>query len=154
MRKHIPSFSWLVLLFVPAAVLVAQTDHTNAFTGTWKLNVAKSKFSPGPGPQSATVTIASDGTFTLEGVSPQGKPMKWSHPWSVDKEVPVDGIENGTIISKLQGRMADDTMKIGGKTVQTVHAVVSPDEKIITATINATDQQGRRVHSVEVYEKQ
>ena len=154
MRKRLASLSRLVLLFVPALVLVAQTDHTNAFTGTWKLNVAKSKYSPGPAPQSVMVTIAPDGTFTLEGVGTEGKPMKWSHPWSVDKEVPVDGIENGTIISKLQGRTADDTMKIGGKTVQTVHAVVSPDGRTIRATIDATDEQGRHMHSVEVYDKQ
>src|SRR5947209_17351512 len=108
MRNYVPLFSRLALLFVSAVTLIAQADHTNAFTGTWKLNVAKSKFSQGPGPQSVTVTIAPDGTFTLDGVSPQGKPIKWSHPWSVEKEVPVDGIENGTIITKLQGHMADD----------------------------------------------
>ncbi len=45
MRKPLPSISRLVLLVVPVAALIAQTDHTNAFTGTWKLNVAKSKFS-------------------------------------------------------------------------------------------------------------
>lgn len=154
MRKHLPSFSRLVLLFVPAAILVAQMDHTNAFTGTWKLNVAKSKFSPGPAPQSSMVTMAPDGTFTMEGVDSQGKPFKLSHPWSVNKEVPVDGIENATIITKLQGRTMDDTMKSGGKTVQTVHAVLSPDRRTSTATIDATDEQGRHIHNVVIYEKQ
>jgi hypothetical protein len=31
-----------------AVVLVAQSEHITAFTGTWKLNVAKSRFNPGP----------------------------------------------------------------------------------------------------------
>ena len=35
-------FARLVLLFVFAVVLFGQTDHTTAFTGTWKLNGAKS----------------------------------------------------------------------------------------------------------------
>jgi len=154
MRKHCSSFLRLVLLLVPAVVLVAQTDHTNAFTGTWKLNVAKSKFTSGPPPQSATITIAPDGTFTMDGVDQKGEPNKWSHPWSVDKEVPLEGIENGTVISKLQGRTAEDTMKIGGKTVQTVHAALSPDGRTIKATIDGTDKQGGHVHNVEVYDKQ
>jgi hypothetical protein len=38
----------------------AQTAQNDRFVGTWKLNVAKSKFSPGPPPKSATVTIAPD----------------------------------------------------------------------------------------------
>ena len=68
MRKDFP------FLFAagPAActrlVLIAQTDHTNPFTETWKLNIAKSKFTSGPAPQSTTVTMAPDGTFTMEGI--------------------------------------------------------------------------------------
>ena len=85
---------------------------------------------------------------------PMGTPMKWSHRWSGGKEVPVDGIESGTIITKVQGRVADDTMKVGGKTVETVHAVVSQDGKTVTATVDGTDMQGRPMHHVEVFEKQ
>jgi hypothetical protein len=45
------------LLMLCALALVAAD---NPFVGTWKLNVAKSKFSPGPPPQSQTVTIGAD----------------------------------------------------------------------------------------------
>ncbi len=34
MNERPTSLSRLALLFVPAVVLIAQTDHTNAFTGT------------------------------------------------------------------------------------------------------------------------
>src|SRR5690349_14840648 len=111
MRKQLLPFSRLVLLLVPALLLVAQADHSSGFTGTWMLNVAKSKFNPGPAPQSGTVTIA-NGTFKFEGVGPDGKSNKWSHPWPVDKEVPIDGMEKGTVISKLKGRTMDDTYKV------------------------------------------
>src|SRR4051812_16985770 len=114
MRKHFHSVSWLALVFVSAVVLVAQTQHITLFTGIWKLNVAKSKFHPGTAPQSVTITVAPDGTFTVEGVDSQGKPMQWSHPWSGGKEVPIHGIENATMLTKVQGRMLDDAMKIGG----------------------------------------
>jgi hypothetical protein len=154
MRRSFRLFSRLVLLLVPAILLIAQSGRPDAFTGTWKLNLAKSKFSSGAGPQSATITVTPDGTFTMEEVNEKGKPMKWSHASSVDKEVPIDGIENGTMISKVQGSTLNETMKVAGKTVQTVHAVLSPDGKTIRATIDGTDNQGRHRHSVEVYDKQ
>ena len=39
-------------LFGLAAVLIA----AEPFAGTWKLNTAKSKYTPGPPPKSATIT--------------------------------------------------------------------------------------------------
>jgi hypothetical protein len=154
-KKYPPPLSWLVLLLVSTVGLVAQTDHTTAFTGTWKLNVAKSTFNPGPAPQSVTVTNAPDGTFTAESVEAQGKPIQWSHAWSGGAEVPIDGIENATILSKVRGHTLDETMKIGGKTAETVHAVVSPNGRTMTTTIDATtDHQGGSMHNVLILEKQ
>lgn len=110
MKKTLFYYSRLALLCVPAVVLTAQTDHTNAFTGTWKLDVAKSQFSPGPPPQSVTVTVAPDGAFAVEGIDAQGKPIKFSHAWSGGKEVPVSGagIDNETVITKVHGRTWND----------------------------------------------
>jgi hypothetical protein len=155
MRKYAGLFLRLTLVFVPAVVLlVAQTDRTNAFTGTWKLNVAKSHFDPGPPPHSEAVTMAPDGTFTVEAVSAEGKAIKWSHPWSGGKEVPVSGIEKATVITKVQGRTIDDTMKISGKIMQTAHVVLSPDGKTCTTTGTGTNAQGHPVHNVEIFDKQ
>jgi hypothetical protein len=154
MRTHLHKTSRLGLLLLSAVALVAQADHTNAFTGTWKLNTAKSQYKPGPGPQSATVTIAPDGSFTLKAVDPQGRPGKYSYSWSVGKEVPVEGIAEATVITELQGHTADRTMKIAGKVVQTAHAVVSPDGRTMTVTVKVADPQGPPPQIVEVYEKQ
>ena len=154
MKKPLFHLVRLAALLGSAVLLLAQGDHTNAFTGTWKLNVAKSKFSPGPPSQSATVTSTPDGTFMVEGVDGHGKPVKFSHPWSGGKEVPVNGIENATWISDVRSHTIDDTMKIGGKTVEKIHVVLSPDGKTVTATIDETDANGQHVHNVEVFEKQ
>jgi hypothetical protein len=157
MRKHLPHGSRLALVFVSAVVLVAQQmEHTNAFTGTWKLNVAKSKISPGPLPQSITITFAPDGTTTLEIVNDKGKTYHRSFPWSGGKEVPFtgEGVENTVMISSIQGRTKDNILKTNGKVVLTSRDVVSPDGRTLTMTFDTTDEQGRSVHGVEVYEKQ
>ena len=56
-----------------ALALSAATPHL----GTWKLNTAKSKFSPGPGPKSRTMVVSQDGDWTVQkadGVNAEGKP--------------------------------------------------------------------------------
>jgi hypothetical protein len=157
MRKHLHSVLRLALVFVSAVVLVAQQmEHTNGFTGTWKLNLAKSKIAPGPPPQSVTITFAPDGTTTLDFVNKDGKAEHYSYPWSGGKEVPVtgEGLENTTVIDSIQGRTKDNIVKTNGKVVRKSHDALSPDGQSFTATVDATDEQGRSVHSVEVYEKQ
>ena len=46
------------MLLAMAAALPLAMGADDMFVGTWKLNVEKSKFSPGPAPKSSTVTIA------------------------------------------------------------------------------------------------
>jgi hypothetical protein len=89
MKKHIHQISPLVLVFASAAVLFAETDHVTAFTGTWKINVAKSTFSPGPPPKSQTVTFAPSGKCTVEGLDAEGKSFGWSFPRSGGAMVPI-----------------------------------------------------------------
>jgi hypothetical protein len=48
---------------------------------TWKLNLAKSKFSPGPPPRSQTLSYQAEGQgmkATNEGIDAQGNPTKGS----------------------------------------------------------------------------
>jgi hypothetical protein len=99
-RKHLPLFSRLGLLSGAVIVLVAQTEHITPFTGTWKLNLAKSNFNPGPPFKSFTITFTPDGTRHLELVGADGQPIKVLLPWSDGKKVHVTGTENATAISK------------------------------------------------------
>jgi hypothetical protein len=154
MRKQFALFCWLVLPLPPALLLVAQTQHITPFTGSWKMNVAKSKFNPSPGLKSATMTFAPDGTSTVEILDPQGKTLKYSYSWSGEKEVPVHGIEHATVITKLQDHTFDRTMNIAGKTVQMVHALISPDGKTMTVTVTGKYPHGRSMDDVELFEKQ
>ena len=67
------------LVFGLAAVLVGSTavQAADNWMGTWKLNVAKSKYSPGPAPKSNTAKYeASEGGMkgVQDGVGADGKP--------------------------------------------------------------------------------
>src|ERR1700693_1412421 len=64
------------LLILFALALVAAD---NPFVGTWKLNVAKSKFNPGPPLQSQTVTIGADNKVEVSGTDSKGQTVNWSY---------------------------------------------------------------------------
>src|SRR6476469_641417 len=81
-------------MMVMAFVATAAAADSNI--GTWKLNVAKSKFSPGPAPKSQTLKIEAWGTdgvtYTADGVDADGKPTHWTFQGKYDgKAVPFKG---------------------------------------------------------------
>lgn len=157
MRKHLALSSLLALLFGSAVVVIAQTEHITPFTGTWKLNLAKSRFNPGPPFKSFTLTFTPDGTRKLDLVAADGQSLKASLPWSDGKEVPVtaaQGMENVTATSNIRGNTFEDTWKQNGKIIEKVHGAVSSDGRTLTITVDGTDRQGRTFHNLVIFEKQ
>src|SRR6476620_1200525 len=63
--------------------------------GVWKLNVAKSTYSPGPAPKEVKVTVETVGPgrkVTVEGVAGDGSPLKWGYSGNFDgKDVRITG---------------------------------------------------------------
>ena len=89
--------------FVTAAVLLGglwvSSATRSAFAqgdpavGTWKLNLGKSKYSPGPAPKSQTITITAAGNgirVSAKGVDGDGKATSTEYTASYDgRDVPV-----------------------------------------------------------------
>ena len=144
---------WLATALLASVVLAAQADQNNPFTGTWKLNVAKSKISPGPAPKSETVMIAPDRRVSVETVDADGKTINWSYNPAENTAVPIEGMENSTVMEKLSGNTVDHTWKMGNGT-ETGHGVVSKNRKTMKYTLSGTNSQGQTVHGVYIFEKQ
>ena len=128
--------------------------------GTWKLNVAKSKYSPGPAPKSATVTYeeTADGIKRNgESISADGKKASFEYTAKYDgKDYPVTGSDVFETISikRINDHAVASTLKKSGKVVSTSRRVISPDGKTMTLTINGTNAEGQKTHTVAVYSKQ
>ena len=81
---------FLVIGVAATSHLVAQgtNGNSNPSIGTWKLNVAKSKYDPGPAPKSQTNAIEAMGTdrvkVTVEGVAGDGSRMAYSYTAKYD----------------------------------------------------------------------
>lgn len=150
MRCSISKTSVLLLLSVSATVLLAQTN--DRFTGKWELNVSKSKFNPPPALKSETVTNE-NGKTTIEGITGDGQPFKWSFSPSPGVAAPVEGRENSTVVEKISGNTIDHAWKMGqGKSHG--HGVLSKDGKTLRYVNSGTNFEGHPIHNVYVFEKQ
>jgi hypothetical protein len=140
----------------------AQPQSADPWLGTWKGDLAKSTFSPGPKPPSAaTVTIERSGTgmkTTIDGTDPQGKPTHTETVWSFDgKDNPVKGatVPNTTAAYKrIDDRTFEVTSKVDGKPTMTTRVAISADGKTMTATQTGKNVQGETVKNVLVATKQ
>ena len=156
---HRLGFTLLLAVLIGSVVLAtADTRHITAFTGSWKLNAAKSKFDPGPPFRSFTLTFTPDGVRHLELVRGDGQSFKASLPWSDGNEVPVTiaqgETQNVTAVSKIRGKTFEDTWRENGKVIEQVRGVVSADGKTLTVTVEGPLQQGGSYHNQVVFDKQ
>ena len=147
----------LVVTLVAAAYGVqAQTDPT---VGTWKLNLAKSKYNAGQPPKSSTVVIAAAGqgiTLTSDSVLADGTTRKISYTAAYDgKDAVVTGTPDYDGMSlKKTATGVEGSRKKAGKVVQTYTRVISADGKTMTVTSTGTNAAGGKVDNVQVYDKQ
>ena len=159
MKRLLQFVAMTILAFASSATLRAQT---NPLVGTWKLNVAKSKFDPGPGPKSLTRTVVAEGDgvkYSFEGVAADGKPIAYGFSATFDgKDNAVSGsMPSGadTISAKrIDSNHYVATQKKGGKEIATSKVTVSKDGKVTTVDQTGTTASGAKSHDVQVYDKQ
>lgn len=130
-------------------------------TGVWKVNIAKSKYSPGPAPKSSTITttaVAGGGFKSVTDTVPaSGAPTKSEVTWMFDgKDHPVTGNPNSAsqAYTKTDATHYTVVSKAGGKVTVTSKVVMAADGKSRTVTQTGTDVQGRAVNNVIFYDKQ
>ena len=128
--------------------------------GTWKLNVAKSKYSPGPPPQSQTLKVEASGKgekVTSEVVNADGTNTTTQYTANFDgKNSPLTGSPIADMVSlkRIDARTTERTDKKGGTVAQTIKRVVSADGKTMNVTVKGKNAQGQEVSNVVVFEKQ
>jgi hypothetical protein len=156
-RSITKGFIGIAALIVAAA---AGAQTADPVVGTWKLDVAKSTYKPGPAPKSATVVVEPAGKgikVSVDAVGADGAPSKWGFTTQRDgKEVPVTGNPMYDTATSTQASPTASTTeyKKGGKVVMTTKLAVSADGKTMTLTSTGTDAKGQAVQNVTVYTKQ
>jgi hypothetical protein len=153
--KRIAILVTLAALFVGATVCLADSPQM----GTWKLNEAKSKFSPGA-PKNNTVVYEASGDnikVTVDGVDGSGAAThnEWTGKFNGRfYAVTGDATSDMRSYRKINNHTLALTGKKGGKVTLTGRIVVSANGKIRTVTTTGKDSKGKWVTNRAVYDKQ
>jgi hypothetical protein len=149
-----------VVIVVAAAYASAiSAQDSDPFAGTWTLNVAKSKYDPGPAPKSGSVTFSSKGTSitaVITGVSATGENLKWGYTGMIDgKDHPMTGTPDGDTIMlrRISPTSIETTYKLKGKATLVNVRSVSADGKTMTVTTKGMNAAGQKVNNVQIFEK-
>lgn len=151
------------LCSLAATVLCAanmQFSSADPVIGTWKMNIAKSRFSPGPAPKNATTVYSQEGDWLViksTGTDSAGQPINRTNRYKRDgKAYPFDGPNGrGTItVKRIDDYNSEAVTKLEGGGTITTRSVISKDGKTRTMTSTGTNAKGEKVNSVIVWERQ
>jgi hypothetical protein len=132
----------------------------DAVEGTWKLNLAKSTFSPGPAPKSQSRTYADSAqgmSVTVKTTAADGKESTTTIVFKDDgKTYPVSGNPDFDAVSakRVDALTLNSTQTKAGAIVGTAARTVSKDGKTLTFKQKGTHANGSKYEDVSVYDKQ
>jgi hypothetical protein len=135
--------------------------QSNPLIGTWKINFAKSKYSPGPPPRSGATIFEAAGQglrITAEGIDAQGNPTKVNYGISEfdGKSSPVTGSPDydAQAATRVDANTIIFSRTKAGKLVQHVIIRVSPGGKTRTVTTTGINAKGQPLDNIAFYDKQ
>jgi hypothetical protein len=153
--------SSIVCLGLSAVFIGAAFAQSDPQVGVWTLNVAKSKYTPGPAPKSATTRIEAAGKGTkvvVDQVFADGAKRHWEFTANYDgKDSPVTGNnpDADTVArTRIDATTVQTVSKKAGKVTTTQTSAVSSDGKTRTVTTKGMNASGQQVSNVAVYERQ
>jgi hypothetical protein len=144
---------------VVTLVLPGSAQAPTGMAGTWTLNVAKSKYTPGPTPKSMTITYTPSGDtmkIVVDLVPADGAKQHWEMSVGYDgKDYPVTGNPDAETISakRVDDRHGESTFKKAGKVMAVNSRTLSADGKVLTIVSKGVNAQGQPRNDVAEYER-
>jgi hypothetical protein len=145
------------------------SERADPFVGTWTLNLSKSTYENQPTPKSGmrTFDYERDGLIlvTVHTISATGSTGFVHYLFTLDGKEYEEATRGGgggrggertpTYVSatKVNDHAINVVFKSGGKVIISHEWSISEDGKTMTAKRTASNAQGQRVYSVQVYDK-
>ena len=158
-------FKTFIAAALSAFVVAVPCWAADVQIGTWKLNVAKSRFQTSTAPKSQLVTILPDGKdgirLTVDVVTANGDKSAIAYAAQYDgKENPRTETGAGAVpgqtvsLTRIDNRTAERIAYLKGKKLTTERWEISSDGRTRTVTQSGVGADGKPVNNVLVYEKQ
>ena len=159
MKRFVSIATVLIMVLSVAGSVLAQTDP---FVGTWKLNVKRSKFVPGP-PMKNETRIVSPGPLgmdtSVKRVNGDSSTEEFEYTANLDgKSYPMTGQgpygANSIAVNLTTPYKIQSTFSKDNNVVATATSLVSNGGKVLTITTKGSDANGKLFSSIAVYDKQ
>ena len=149
------------MLSISAGLMAAE----DPFVGSWKLNIEKSKYNPGPAPPKGSIRILtieslSDGRLkvTIPGVDAQGRPTPHTRMETYDGKPQPSG-EPPEVSDAFSAKRIDPyTIELQnyrkGQIVSSLSRTVSKDGKTLILRSKGSNVKGQPFEDMRFYEKQ
>ncbi len=152
-----------LLVFVAASVsglarqIRSPAEPPPQLVGTWRLNVAKSRYSPGPALRSETrvYTRQSDGIKgVVNRVYSDGRPETFEYIANFGREYMVTGTPDydAVTLRKIDELTSDAVLSHAGTVYGVARRALSADGRTMTITFDRKNAE-TPVHNVAVYDK-
>ena len=161
------SFTFLVMSICGVLVLSQALLGAESIAGSWKVNLAKSKYSPADlAPKSGTSkmeAVTGGLKVTTDGVDSKGRKLHAEYTTKLDgKDVPsnatIDGKpspdQDAVAWKKIDDSTYEVVTKLKGKALTTTKIGVAKHGKSRTATVTGKNAQGQTVSNTTVNERQ
>jgi hypothetical protein len=147
------------LLVLTGLFLASPAFAADPIVGTWKLNVAKSKFIKGSELTAGTrVYTEASGLYTLDqkltGADGKEKANQVQYRDGKEEKQATAGPADTTLGKKVDANTWDFDLKKDGKVVGNVHRVVSPDGKTLTVHNTGLQLNGATGDETLVFDRQ
>jgi hypothetical protein len=142
---------------VHALQLRSAAEPPSQLIGTWRLNVAKSKYSPGPPLRSETRVYARSAEGVKGVVSrvySDGRAERFEYMANFGKDIMVTGIPeyDSVTLRKVDELTSDAVLSHAGNVYGVARRTIAADGRTMTITFDRKSQEAR-VHNVAVYDK-
>lgn len=125
--------------------------------GTWRLNIARSKYSPGP-PLRSETRVYTRRADAVHGVVTRthadGRVEKFEYTANFGEDLMVTGIPeyDRVTLRKVDELTSDAVLSHAGTVYGVARRVIAPDGKTMTITFDRKSTEAR-VHNIAVYDK-
>jgi hypothetical protein len=152
------------IFFLVVFGLAGSLQAGDPMVGSWKLNIEKSVFpSSVQAPPKELIQVIrtldrSQGEFIQTGIRTDGTPIyvRYTVPREggvVKAQTPLpEGVS--IVVKKVDSHNVRTTYIQDGDKVAEIHGVVSKDGKTLTQTTRFTDDEGKLIEQIEVFDKQ
>jgi hypothetical protein len=155
---------FLIVSFIAVGtgeVLTAQSTSPNEpdqLVGAWRLDVAKSRYRPGPAPISETRTYVRTGENVLGVILREfanGRRERIEYTANYDREYPVTGTDDYdmVVLKRIDRSTSEAVLSHAGRVFGTARRVIAADGKSMTITFRRDSETGVSVLNSAYYDR-